>query len=103
MITVPAFLIRPSSPHFVLKVRGNSMIEAHICSGDWVIIKKQETAQNGQIVVALLDQLATLKRFEQKHDKVFLHPANSNLNSIEVGSHQELRVLGVYAGLIRKK
>jgi repressor LexA len=74
---------------YALVVRGQSMIEDHICDGDYVVIKPQSTCQNGDIVVALHTQdgvqgSATLKRFfqEKEHDRVRLQPANSELEPI---------------------
>ena len=68
---------------FILKVRGKSMIEDLIDDGDMVVVKKQNTASNGDIVVALLpDNEATLKRFYKEKDRIRLQPANSSMNPI---------------------
>lgn len=74
---------------YALVVRGRSMIEDHICDGDYVVIKQQSTCQNGDIVVAVhmqegVNGSATLKRFfqEKEHDRVRLQPANSELDPI---------------------
>lgn len=84
---------------FVLEVRGDSMIEEGINDGDYVIVEKRETAENGQVVVALLpDNTATLKRFFKEHDRVRLQPANPNLAPIYV---KEVTVQGVVRGVFR--
>ena len=72
---------------YALVVKGQSMIEDHICDGDYVVIKPQTTCENGDIVVATRKQdsgRATLKRFFQEHDKVRLQPANSEMDPIFV-------------------
>jgi repressor LexA len=72
---------------YALVVKGRSMIEDHICDGDYVVIKPQATCENGDIVVATRKQdsgRATLKRFFQEHDKVRLQPANSEMDPIFV-------------------
>src|SRR2546421_281502 len=68
--------------NFALKVRGQSMIEDHIEDGDYVVIKKQESASNGERVVAMIDNEVTLKRFYQEKNQVRLEPANSKMNPI---------------------
>src|ERR1700681_2791695 len=62
--------------HFALKVRGQSMIEDHIDDGDYVVIRKQETANNGERVVAMIDNEVTLRRFHRENGEVRLEPAN---------------------------
>ena len=75
-IAVPDILA-PGGDAYVLKVRGDSMIEAHIADGDFVLIRPQETARNGDIVVAQVEENAvTLKRFFKEKDKIRLQPAN---------------------------
>ena len=69
---------------FILRARGNSMIEAGIDEGDLVIIRKQDTARNGQIVVALLEDEATLKRFYKEEGGIRLHPENHTMKDILV-------------------
>ncbi len=84
---------------FMLKVKGDSMIDAGIFNGDKIIVKKQQTAENGDIVVALLDDSATVKRFFKKKDKFILHPENTTMQDIIVDN---VMILGVVSGLIRK-
>jgi repressor LexA len=85
---------------FVLKVKGESMIEDQIADGDYVIIRKQPTAQRGQTVVALTDENeATLKRWYPEAKRVRLEPANSSMKPIFVTN---ARVVGVVVGVVRK-
>lgn len=86
---------------FALQVKGDSMIEAGILDGDCVIVKCQETAENGEIVCALIDGEATLKRFYKKGDAVTLRAENKNYAPITV-SQGEFRILGKVIGLTRK-
>jgi repressor LexA len=87
---------------FVLQVRGNSMIENHIEDGDYVVIKKQETAENGERVVAMIDNEVTLKKFFKERDHIRLEPANGNMAPIIVDATRDTRVLGVLVGVLRK-
>jgi repressor LexA len=89
-----------SDNQFCLKVTGNSMIEAQIADGDYVIVKKQRTCRDGDIVVALVNgEDATLKRFYKEAHRVRLEPANSSMQPI-YSTHVE--VLGVVTGVIRR-
>lgn len=89
-----------SSENFCLKVKGTSMIDAQIQDGDYVVVQKQETCDEGEIVVALVDQHeATLKRFYQEGDRVRLEPANSSMSPIY---SNDVQILGVVKGVIRK-
>lgn len=88
--------------HFALKVRGQSMIEDHIEDGDFVIIRRQETAEVGQRVVAEIDGEITLKRYSIEGDQVRLDPANSEMEPIYVSSLSEARILGVLIGVLRR-
>lgn len=85
---------------FVLEVRGDSMIDDQIADGDFVVVRKQDTAGRGDIVVAMTDENeATLKRWFPEGDRIRLQPANSNMQPIYVRSAQ---VLGVVVGVVRK-
>lgn len=89
-----------SEKQFCLKVTGNSMIEAQIADGDYVIVRKQRTCRNGEIVVALVNgEEATLKRFFREEKRIRLEPANSTMQPI-FATHVE--VLGVVSGVIRR-
>lgn len=85
---------------FLLRVKGESMIEAGILDGDKIVCRKCETADNGDIVVALLDDSATVKRFYRKDGKVILHPENSTMSDIVCDS--DVSILAKVTGLLRK-
>ncbi len=86
--------------HFVLKVMGDSMIDAQIADGDWVVIKAVKTARAGDIVVAQTeDGEATLKHWFPEKDRIRLQPANASMKPIYV---RNAKVLGVLAGVVRK-
>ena len=84
---------------FMLSVQGESMIDAGIFDGDKIIVRKQETADNGEIVVALLDDSATVKRFYKRDGHFVLHPENETMQDIIVN---EVAILGIVIGLVRK-
>jgi repressor LexA len=88
--------------HYALKVRGKSMIDDHIDDGDIVVIRKQETAENGDRVIAMVDREVTLKRFFKKRDTIRLEPSNSNMGPISVEPGKDVRVLGVLVGVLRR-
>lgn len=88
----------PNSQTFILKVKGESMINAGIFDGDQIIVKQQETARNGEIVVALIDDSATVKRFYKEKGYYRLQPENDALEPIIV---KEVQILGVVIGLVR--
>ncbi len=86
--------------HFCLKVKGDSMIEDHIDEGDYVVVRKQETARDGDIVVALVDgDEATLKRFRQEKNRIRLDPANKRLKPIYAS---QVDILGKVVGVLRQ-
>ena len=87
---------------YVLRVRGNSMIDEQICDGDFVIVEDRKTAQNGETVVALLSGSdVTLKKFYRENGRVRLQPANPTMQPIYVDPEQ-LQVQGVVVGVMRK-
>jgi repressor LexA len=87
---------------FVLRVKGDSMIEDHIRDGDFVIAERREWAENGETVVALLDnEKATLKRFYREKSQVRLQPANLEMEPIIV-KEGDFKIQGVVIGVIRK-
>lgn len=98
-IEVPASLLGKGE-HFVLRVRGDSMIEDGIRDGDYVVVARRETAQNGQTVVALVRGEATLKRYYADGPRIRLQPANSSMKPLTVDI-RDVRVQGVVTGLIR--
>lgn len=83
---------------FMLEVRGDSMIDAGILSGDYVIVRETPTARNGEIVVALIDDEATVKTYYRESDRIRLQPENENMDPIYVSNP---RILGVVIGLFR--
>ena len=86
---------------YVLKVRGDSMIEDHLCDGDFVVIERRENASNGEQVVALLDTgEATLKRFYKEGHKIRLQPANKTMEPRIVDA-DKLRIQGIVIGVLR--
>lgn len=84
---------------FMLNVQGNSMIDAGIFDGDKIVVRKQQTAENGDIVVALIDDSATVKRFFKKDGYIVLHPENETMADIIV---EDAAILGKVIGLVRK-
>jgi repressor LexA len=89
-----------SGDHFCLTVTGDSMIDAQIADGDFVIVRRQKTCKDGDIVVALIDgEEATLKRFFKEHNRVRLQPENSSMSPIY---SNRVEILGVVTGVIRK-
>jgi repressor LexA len=87
---------------FALKVRGQSMIDDHIRDGDYVVIKQQPTASNGERVVAMVDNEVTLKRFYREDDHIRLEPANGEMDTIIVHKDKAPQILGVLVGVVRK-
>jgi repressor LexA len=86
---------------YVLKVKGDSMIEDHLCDGDYVVIERRENAKNGEQVVALLDSgEATLKRFYRESNRIRLQPANSTMQPRYVDLDR-CRIQGVVIGVLR--
>ena len=102
-IPVPAELVRNQGRRmFVLRVKGNSMIDEHIMDGDYVIAADAPSPENGQTVVALLDnENATLKKFYREGDSIRLQPANEALDPIIV-ENRDIRVQGIVVGLMRR-
>ena len=84
---------------FSLKVVGDSMVDAAICDGDWVVIRQQSTCENGDIVAALLDEEATVKTFTQRDGHVWLMPHNPAYSPI-LGDHAQ--ILGKVVSVLRK-
>jgi repressor LexA len=83
---------------FLLKVVGESMIDAAICDGDWVVVRQQQTAENGDIVAAMLEEEATVKTFKQRDGNTWLLPRNSAFEPIP-GDHAV--ILGKVVAVLR--
>lgn len=88
-----------NSESFMLTVRGESMIEAGILDGDYILVKRQENANNGEIIVALIEDEATVKTFYKEKDHIRLQPENSTMEPIIV---PDCKILGKVAGVFRK-
>ena len=88
-----------NSESFMLVVRGESMIEAGILNGDYILVKKQNTANNGEILVALIDDEATVKTFYKEKNHIRLQPENSTMEPIIV---PDCKILGKVGGVFRK-
>ncbi len=87
---------------FALKVRGDSMINAHIVEGDLVLVRRQQSAEPGDIVVALLDNEATVKRFARQGEAIVLKPEHPTMAPILVRQGQkDFKILGKVVGLVR--
>ena len=96
---IPADFVGTGTPSFMLKVKGESMIEAGIFDGDYIIVRQQAVANNGEIIVALIDDEATVKTFYKEKDHIRLQPENSTMEPIIV---KEAAILGKVVGVIRK-
>ena len=100
-ISVPDEFVRRENT-FCLRVRGDSMVDEGIRDGDYIIVEERQTASNGETVVALVGNEATVKKFYRQNDgRVRLQPANSAMEPILVGEG-DLRVRGVVVGLLRR-
>ena len=102
----PGALPASAAELFALRVRGESMINAHICDGDIVLVRRQDSAQANDIVVALVDSEAggeaTVKRFQRDGDRVVLKPEHPTMGPIVVDPRErEVRILGKVVGLLR--
>ena len=85
---------------FMLRVSGTSMIDAGILDGDKIVVRRQPTAENGEIVVALVDDSATVKRFYRRNGQIVLHPENEALSDM-IFEDGEVVILGKVLGLMR--
>ena len=93
------FFGKGNSPLFMLRVRGNSMIDIDIHDGDYVIIRRQETADNGDIAAVLIENEVTLKRFYKESNYFRLHPENKDMEDIIT---EKADILGILVGLMRR-
>lgn len=97
-ISLPPSMVKKQGSYFALNIRGDSMIGAGIMDGDLAVIEKRETAHNGEIVVAVVDDAVTLKRFFKESNRIRLQPENSAYSPIYC---QDVRVLGRLSCIIR--
>ncbi len=102
-IAVPEDMLRGQGPHYVLRVEGDSMIDAQIRDGDYVVVDGRDAADNGEMVIALVNgESATMKRFYREGDgRIRLQPANEN-HQPQFYSENDVHVRGVVVGVIRK-
>lgn len=85
--------------HYILEIRGESMITAGIMNGDYVVVKRQQTAQNGDIIIAMIDDEATCKRYFKEPDRIRLQPENPRMHPMYVRS---VEILGKVVAVYRK-
>ncbi|MDI3269560.1 MAG: transcriptional repressor LexA [Bacillota bacterium] len=97
-VPIPETWVKSRRPVFFLEVRGDSMVGAGILDGDWVLVQQQSWAEDGEIVVALLGEEATVKRFYREKDAIRLQPENPRLEPIRA---RDIQVLGKVIGLYR--
>lgn len=90
--------VRPGKSYFALRVRGQSMIEAGILDGDLAVVEQAQTAVDGQIVVAVIDNAITLKRFYKEADRIRLQPENSEFQPIY---SREVTIVGILSNIVR--
>ncbi len=99
---IPSELVRDAEKSFILKVRGDSMIEDGIHEGDMILVEQSEKARNGQVVVALVNGFeTTVKRFFDEGEKIRLQPANSSMEPI-YAMKKDVSIQGLVIGLIRR-
>jgi repressor LexA len=102
-VAVPQGFVRRGGNHYVLRVRGNSMIDDQIRDGDFVVVHDRQAADNGDMVIAMLDWAsATVKRYYRERDgRIRLQPSNEQVAPIYVQENQ-MRVQGIVVGVLRK-
>jgi repressor LexA len=102
-IPVPDDFVHRSGRHYVLRVRGNSMVDDHICDGDYVIVNERSGADNGETVIALIDGgSATVKRLYRERDgRIRLQPRNETMEPIYVHEN-DVSIQGVVVGVMRR-
>jgi repressor LexA len=102
-LCVPESFLRKSGSHYVLKVRGNSMVDAHIGDGDFVIVNERRSADNGEMVIAMMQgSAATVKKFYRERDgRIRLQPANESMDPIYVHEN-DISIQGVVVGVLRR-
>jgi repressor LexA len=101
-IAVPEDMLRGRGPHYVLKVRGDSMIDEQIRDGDYVVVDGRDAAENGEMVIALVDgDTATMKKFYREGGRIRLMPANPKM-APQYYAEDQVTVRGVVVGVIRR-
>lgn len=97
-IDVPTSFLRSSGNYYALEVKGNSMVEDNILDGDTIVIKHQQTAEDGDRVVAITEDGVTLKRLRSQNGQIYLEPRNKRLENIYP---KKLEIRGKFVGLLR--
>lgn len=102
-LDVPPDMVRRGRENYVLRVQGNSMIDEQIRDGDYIVVAAQDTAEDGQMVVALVrgDSATVKKLYREPHNQIRLQPANPTMNPI-LESADDVQIQGVVVGVIRK-
>lgn len=102
-LAVPDNFLRRSGNHYVLRVRGNSMIDEQIMDGDFVVVNGRQRAENGEMVIALLDgTAATVKKYYRERDgRIRLQPANETMQPIYVHEN-DIMIQGIVVGVLRR-
>jgi len=100
-LTLDPSMIGGKNGCFALKVRGNSMINAGIFDGDVVVIHPNQNVRNGDIVIALIENEATMKRFQKDGNRIYLIPENDNYQPIVIESRQDFSIVGKVIGVFR--
>jgi repressor LexA len=102
-VTVPEDFVRRGGGHYVLRVRGSSMIDEHIRDGDYVVIQERQRADNGEMVIALVNGTsATVKKFYRERDgRIRLQPANETMAPIYV-HEDDIAIQGIVVGVLRR-
>lgn len=102
-LAVPESFVRKTGNHYVLRVRGQSMIDAHIGDGDFVIVNERQNADNGEMVIAMMQgNSATVKKYYRERDgRIRLQPANETMEPIFVHEN-DISIQGVVVGVLRK-
>ena len=102
-IAVPNEFVRRTGNHYVLKVRGNSMVDAQICDGDYVIVNERQSVDNGEMVIAMLGgSSATVKKFYRERDgRIRLQPANETMAPMYLDQN-DISIQGVVVGVLRR-
>ena len=90
--------VRPGKSYFALRVRGQSMINAGILDGDLAVVEQASTAQDGQIIVAVIDDAITLKRYYKEAERIRLQPENPNFQAIYC---TDVRIVGILSNIVR--
>jgi repressor LexA len=103
VISVPPDMVARKGKTYVLQVRGDSMIDEQIRDGDYVIVEDRQTAENGEVVIALIDkEETTLKKFyREKNGSIRLQPANSEMKPFSIAS-ERVKIQGIVIGILRK-